>query len=129
MVRALILRVATAALLVVGCSERRVEEERESHRHLAAKYCEDWCTFWTACEPTLADWPVSDCRESCEGDEAWDWTDECGDIMWEYLDCRASLTCEVARNDPEILGTDDPCEHYYQDLVIKDCWNDRRHGR
>lgn len=128
MVRALILRVATAALLV-GCSERRVEEERESHRHLAAEYCKDWCTFWTACEPTLADWPVSDCRESCEGDEAWDWTDECGDIMWEYLDCRASLTCEDARNDPEIPGTDDPCGHYYEDLVVKDCWNDRRHGR
>ena len=57
MVRALVLRVATAALLV-GCSERRVEEERESHRHLAEEYCKSWCTFWTACEPTLADWPV-----------------------------------------------------------------------
>lgn len=125
----LLLAAMTAAL--IACSDRTVEleDEGESHRHLAEAYCRDWCTWWYDCEPAFANSPVADCRESCEGSESWDWTDECGGIMWEYLECRQSLTCEEARDDPEVPGADDPCGDDYDELVLGDCWNDPLHGR
>lgn len=127
MVRAWILLAAMAAL--AACSNRPVEDEGENHRHLAEEYCHDWCAFWYDCEPAFANEPVAECRASCEGSQSWDWTDECGDIMWEYLECRASLSCEIARDDPEIPGTDDPCAHYYEELVLRECWDDELHRR
>jgi hypothetical protein len=117
-----------AAMALPGCSDRPVAEERESHRHLAQEWCADWCPFWYACEPAYADQPVSECQASCEGDEWWDWTDECGDIRWEVHECWGSLTCEEALNDPDIPGTDDPCQPYLDELVIKECTYDRPHG-
>jgi hypothetical protein len=128
-VRLLVLVAVTTGLL--GCSDRpvEIEEEGESHRHLAEAYCRDWCTFWYDCEPVLANSSVAECRNGCETDEAWDWTDECGDIKWAFRECRLSLSCDEARNDPEIPGADDPCGDYYDELVLRDCWNDRRHGR
>jgi hypothetical protein len=115
------------ALALAACSDRELDEDPPSHRHLAAQWCEDWCTFWTACEPAASDWPVADCRESCEGDEWWDWTDECGEIKWDYHECAVSLTCEEALDDPEIPGTDSPCQPHLDDLVIQRCTYDRPH--
>lgn len=124
---------ALAVALVVtgvlgGCSDRTVEEPRQSHRHLAAEYCEDWCTFWYACEPVFEGRPVSECQESCEGDESWDWTDECGDLKWGFRQCRLSLECEEARDDPEIPGSDDPCQPWWDEIWIQECTYDRPHG-
>lgn len=122
---------ALALLLVLAlaaCSARDLEEEPPSHRHLAAEWCEEWCTFWHACEPILHDVPVSDCRESCEGDEWWDWTDECGDMRWDAHECLSALTCEEARDDPEILGTDNPCQPHFDMLVVHRCTYDQPHG-
>lgn len=116
------------ALALVACSDREIEEEPRSRRHLAAQWCEDWCTFWHACEPILHDVPVSQCQERCEGDEAWDWTDHCGDLHWEALECLASLTCEEALDDPEIEGADNPCQPHYDELSVQRCTYDRPHG-
>jgi hypothetical protein len=113
------------ALVLAACSDRAIEEERPSRRHLAAQWCEDWCTFWYACEPILHGRPVSECQERCEGDEAWDWTDHCGDLKWEVRECLASVTCEEARDDPEIEGADNPCQPYYDELVIQRCTYER----
>jgi hypothetical protein len=120
--RAWAVRLAVAGVLG-GCSARVVEDEEEdrSHRHLAAEYCEQWCTFWYGCEPVFEGRPVSVCQESCESDEAWDWTDECGDLKWEFLECRLSLECEEARDDPEVPGTDDPCQPHVDELLIAGC--------
>jgi hypothetical protein len=115
------------ALALAACSDREIGEERPSRRHLAAEWCEDWCTFWHACEPILHDVPVSDCQERCEGDEAWDWTDACGDIIAEYRDCLDSLSCEEARDDPEIVGVDDPCQPHLDEFLIRRCTYDRAH--
>lgn len=116
------------ALALAACSDRDIEEERPSRRHLAAEWCEDWCTFWHACEPTLRDVPVSRCQATCEGDEAWDWTDECGDIIADYRECLDSLTCEDARDDPEIEGVDNPCQSHYTEFAARGCTYDQPHG-
>lgn len=126
MVRSLVL-VLAVALVLAGCSDREIEEPRESHRHLAEQWCADWCPYWVVCE-TVLEWSVDECLASCEGDEWWDWTDECGDIRWEYNECIAAQTCEDARDDPDIPGTDDPCQSYLDELVIKECRYDRPHG-
>ena len=117
------------ALALAACSARDIEEEPPSRRHLAAAWCEDWCTFWYACEPFFHEHglPVSDCQESCEDDEAWDWTDECGDIKAEYRDCMDSLTCEEARDDPDVPGVDNPCQPHLDELVLERCTYDRPH--
>lgn len=120
--------VVLLALVIAACSDRGIEDERPSHRHHAAEWCEDWCTFWYACEPTLRDASVSDCRESCEGDEWWDWTDQCGEMRWEAYDCLASLTCEEALDDPEIEGNDNRCQPHFDELVVHACTYDRPHG-
>ena len=118
------------ALALAACSARDIEEEPQSHRHLAAEWCEDWCTFWYDCEPFFDahGLPVSGCQESCEADEWWDWTDECGTMKWELHECLESLTCEEALDDPDIPGTDNPCQPYFDDLVIHRCTYDRPHG-
>ena len=122
-------RLLTSLLLVVAaCSARDIEEQGQGRRHLAAQWCEDWCTFWLDCEPALAEWPVDECRASCEGDEAWDWTDHCGDLKWAERECRADASCEELRNDPEIPGGDDPCKEFVDALVIEQCTYDRPHG-
>ena len=82
---------------LVACSARELEEEGESRRHLAAQWCEDQCTFLRECEPTRFLTPVTECQQSCESDEAWDWTDECGDIKWAFRECSASASCEEHR--------------------------------
>ena len=108
-------------LALGGCSARDIEEDRPSRRHLAAEWCEDWCTFWYDCEPALEGMPVSGCRERCESDEAWDWTDECGDIIWAYRECKDEQTCEELRDDPEIPGADNPCQSHYDEFMLRGC--------
>lgn len=120
--------VVLLALVIAACSDRDIEGERPSHRDHAAEWCEDWCTFWYACEPTLRDASVSGCQERCESDEAWDWTDECGDIRAEYRECLDSLSCEEARDDPEIEGVDNPCQAHLDELVIRRCTYGLPHG-
>lgn len=115
-------------LLAAACSAREIEEEGQSRRHLAAQWCEDFCTFWYDCEPLFADLPVEDCQASCEDDEAWDWTDHCGDLKWEYRQCKAEASCEELRDDPEIPGADNPCEEHFIAFIAAQCRYDRPRG-
>ncbi|MCX4241343.1 hypothetical protein [Paraliomyxa miuraensis] len=109
------------ALLLAACSAREVEEEQPSRRHLAAQWCEDWCTFWYDCEPFFEGMSTQGCRERCEADEAWDWTDECGDIIWGYHECVTMQSCEDMRDDPDIPGADNPCQSYYDEFALQGC--------
>jgi len=109
------------AVLALGCSARALpEEEGESRRHLAAQWCEDWCTFWYDCRPDPTGQSSGACRENCESDEAWDRTDECGDIRWEYRECTTSMTCEEhleALDRREIF----PCQYLWNEYVLEGC--------
>jgi hypothetical protein len=118
MLRPLALLLALAA--ASGCSARRVEDEGQSRRHLAAQWCEDWCTFWYGCRAALMGKPTDECKDRCESDEAWDRTDECGDIRWEFRECNQSLTCEehLEALDKEELF---PCQHLYNEYVLQGC--------
>lgn len=109
------------ALSAMGCSARGIEDEGQSRRHLAAEWCEDWCTFWYACEPLYAGSPVSECQRSCEGDEAWDWPDECGDIKWKYRECLDSHTCEELLGDPDNTYATPVCQRHMNEFVGKGC--------
>lgn len=116
------LRITTLVLAaaVLGCSAREVEEEGESRRHLAAQWCEDWCTFWYDCDPTYEGRPTDECRENCEADDDWDRTDICGDIRWEYRECKASMTCEehLQAMDAEEVW---PCQPIEGEYLLEDC--------
>jgi len=120
MLRSLLTALALAAA-VLGCSAREVEEEGESRRHLAAQWCEDWCEFWYDCEPAYEGRRTDECQESCEADEAWDWTDECGDLRWAYRECKDTKTCEdflAAADDP--MATP-PCQEHLTEFVRQGC--------
>jgi hypothetical protein len=69
----------------------------ESHRDKAEKYCRDYTEKRERCGTPDVPWP-DDLRQrerdKCEEDEAWDWTDECGDLYWEKRQCRLNVSCE-----------------------------------
>lgn len=98
------------------------------HRHLAEEYCREWIDFVARCSTS----PWSEElrqreRDECEADEAWDWTDWCGDRKWEWRECRLdSIPCEEW---PEVQS--DPYDDYCaeeKDAFLRKCLYTEDHG-
>lgn len=100
-----------AALLCISCGPK-VEE---SHRHLAAEWCREWTDFREQCSHggpfEFSEQGKLESRAKCESDAAWDWTDRCGELKWEYHQCLSSLSCEEyqVRDNPETPAAARPC--------------------
>jgi hypothetical protein len=89
------------------------EPAKESHRHLAAAWCRQNIELRETCG---ANAPIDLIDEGlqvkCEGNSAWDWTDECGDLFWAWQECKHSVSCEefpYIGNAGMIEGEPSPC--------------------
>lgn len=102
--------VVAGAVLALACGPK-IEMD---HRDLAEEYCRDWAEFLEEC---YSDVPWSEditqmARDECEADEAWDWTDECGDRFWAVREC--ALT--------EIPCEEMPTHSFYDDPYCNEEW-------
>ena len=97
---------------------------KESHRHLAEDYCRERVEYWSRCNGSGNLWPDDLKQEEfdeCVADEAWDWTDECGDIAWELRQCQAEVPCErwpaVARDEDNSFCQEEELARYGGDCL------------
>lgn len=91
-----VVALAGGLLGIVAACGPDVEPRGDCHRHLAEEWCREWFDFVGDCSTNT--WP-EDLRRSesaeCEANEAWDWTDECGDLFWARLDCMSTeIPCD-----------------------------------
>lgn len=86
------------ALSVFACGERPINDDpMEALRAKVEDQCQRFCEFSQQCSPYFEEanpGGIPECFEKCVVLIGWYVQGECGEVFWDYEECRMTLTCE-----------------------------------
>jgi hypothetical protein len=99
-----------------------------SHRRYAEEHCRERIEFVSRCSTNgpWSDFLVQREYDKCVDDEWWDWTDECGELRWAWMECFLTIPCD--HYPAHVSHERRYCEDELRGWMVSSCLYTQDHG-